>query len=155
MAVGDDTVIYENIHLVINERSSMNAEDIVGRLSRLEERVSKLENARSSAAPTGAAQIKKMSAKEFLMTKAVKSEVQKVLALAYYLERHENLTVFNVPDLESVFRSAREKLPKNMNDAVNKNIARGFMMEAAEKKDSKKAWNLTSSGERFVDNDMK
>jgi len=27
-------------------------------------------------------------------------------------------------------------------------------MEAAEKKESKKAWNLTSTGERFVENDM-
>jgi len=59
-----------------------------------------------------------------------------------------------VADLENAFRSAREKLPKNMNDAVNKNIARGFLMGAAEKKDAKKAWNLTSTGERFVENEM-
>jgi hypothetical protein len=134
----------------------MDTEDFDERLSRLEERVLKLENTSGGLGrPIGTAQAKRTSTKEFLMTKSVGSEVQKVLALAYFLERHEGLAVFNVSDLENVFRSAREKLPKNMNDAVNKNIARGFMMEAAEKKDSKKAWNLTSSGERFVDSDMK
>lgn len=102
-----------------------------------------------AAAPT-----KKLSAKEFLMTKNVGSEVQRVAALAFYLERQEGLSSFNVADLENAFRAAREKLPKNMNDAVNKNIGRGFLMEAAEKKDSKKAWQLTATGERFVEVDM-
>jgi len=97
---------------------------------------------------------KKQSAKEFLISKNVSVETQKVLALAYYLERASGITSFNVPDLESVFRAAREKLPKNMNDAVNKNVSRGFIMEAAEKKDSKKAWQLTVTGERFVEQEM-
>ena len=132
----------------------MNTEDIVARLNSLESRVAKLEKANGPGAPVGATQVKKMSAKEFMLNKPVKSEVQKVLALAYFLERHESVATFNVPDLENVFRSAREKLPKNMNDAVNKNIARGFIMEAAEKKDSKKAWNLTASGERFIEDGM-
>jgi hypothetical protein len=97
---------------------------------------------------------KKQSAKEFLMSKDIRTEAQKVLALAYYLERAEGLASFNVPDLEIVFRAAREKLPKNMNDTVNKNVARGFIMEAAEKKNAKKAWQLTATGERFVEQEM-
>jgi hypothetical protein len=90
-----------------------------------------------------------------LLAKDVKADTQKVLALSYFLEREQGLSSFNVPDLEAAFRSAREKLPSNMNDAVNKNIARGFLMEAKDKKDSKKAWHLTSTGERFVENGMK
>jgi hypothetical protein len=121
-------------------------------VNRLEERVSKLEGADLVAKPDGRSQAgKKLSAKEFLITKSVGSELQRVVVLAFYLERYEGLDTFNVSDLENVFRSAREKLPKNMNDAVNKNIARGFLMEAAEKKDSRKAWQLTSTGERFVE----
>jgi hypothetical protein len=89
-----------------------------------------------------------------LLGKSIKSETQKVLALGYFLER-EGLTSFNVSDLEAAFRASREKIPGNMNDNVNKNITRGFMMEAEEKKDSKKAWHLTSTGERFVENGMK
>jgi hypothetical protein len=98
---------------------------------------------------------KKLSAKEFLLGKTIRSETQKVLALAFFLERMEGVASFNVSDLEAAFRSAREKLPKNMNDAVNKNIARGFLMEAKEKKDSKKAWHLTATGEQHVENEMK
>jgi hypothetical protein len=124
--------------------------DHEGRITALEKLVG------SRAIPTQAAgqNQKKQSAKEFLISKNVSVETQKVLALAYYLERAEGAVSFNVPDLEAAFRAAREKLPKNMNDAVNKNVARGFVMEAAEKKDSKKAWQLTATGERFVEEVM-
>ncbi len=122
----------------------------------LEERVAKLERVLLSAQESGAspAKTKKSSAKEFLMTKALKTETQKVLALGYFLEYMENMESFNVNDLETVFRSAKERLPKNMNDAVNKNIARGFLMEAAGKKDAKKAWCLTSTGEKYLEDDL-
>ena len=120
-----------------------------GRLADLERRLGV-----GDLAPVTARQTKKLSAKEFLMTKNVGSELQRVAALAFYLERQEGISTFNVADLEGAFRSAREKLPKNMNDAVNKNIARGFFMEAAEKKDSRKAWQLTATGERFVETEM-
>jgi len=124
------------------------------RLRDLETRVKVLEKRFEDEGVQSPARGKRQSAKEFLLTKKFKTETQKVLTLAYYLERVEGLASFNVPDLERVFRAAREKLPANMNDAVNKNIARGFMMEAKEKKDSKKAWYLTSTGERFVESDM-
>jgi hypothetical protein len=122
-------------------------------LRSLESRVSALEKQFESAAPSLAA-VKKQSAKEFLLEKKPESETQKVLALAYFLERQEGLASFNVPDIETAFRAAREKLPKNTNDAVNKNVARALLMEAEQKKDSKKAWQLTATGERFVEQEM-
>jgi len=125
------------------------------RLTELERRVEKIERYLATGNATAVVKGKKQSAKEFLLGKTVTSETQKVLALAFFLERVEGLTSFNVADLESVFRSAREKLPKNMNDAVNKNIARGFIMQAKERKDSKKAWHLTSTGEQHVENGMR
>lgn len=133
----------------------MDNEDLPTRIGKLEARVEKLEAQFRSETVARATKEKKLSAKEFLLTKDLKVETQKVLALAYFLEREEGLASFNVQDLETAFRAAREKLPKNMNDAVNKNIARGFLMGAREKKDSKKAWQLTSTGERFVENDMR
>jgi hypothetical protein len=127
--------------------------DTEQRLHDLETRVKALE--KHFERPVSPVRGKKQSAKEFLLSKNIQAETQKVLALAYFLEREEGLASFNVPDLEAAFRAAREKLPSNMNDLVNKNIARGFLMEAEEKKDSKKAWYLTSTGERFVENNMK
>lgn len=132
----------------------MDLNSLAVRLSAVEERLGKIETALGGATEKISLKDKKLSAKEFLISKSVKSEAQKVLALSYFLEHFEQLASFNVQDLESAFRSAREKVPKNLNDAVNKNIAKGFLMEAAEKKDSKKAWNLTASGERHVDSDM-
>jgi hypothetical protein len=118
-----------------------------------EARISALEKRLEGASAQFVAQ-KKQSAREFLLSKTVSADTQKVVALAYFLEKHEGLGSFNVPDLETAFRAAREKLPTNMNDAVNKNVARGFLMEATEKKNSKKAWVLTATGERFVEQEM-
>jgi hypothetical protein len=133
-----------------------NMMDEIGvRVRKLENRVDRLERLLGSESAVGAARARKLSAKEFLLTKNLTAETQKVLALAYFLEREEGLMSFNVADLEGAFRAAREKLPKNMNDAVNKNIARAFLMPAEGKKDSKKAWQLTATGERFVENEMK
>ncbi|MDB5237292.1 MAG: hypothetical protein JWL88_394 [Parcubacteria group bacterium] len=133
----------------------MTSKSIEAQLAELQNRVEKLEAAIGTGAERAVAtRDKKHSPKEFLMDKAVKADTQKVLALAFYLEQFEGLQSFNVADIESVFRLAKEKIPANINDAVNKNITRGFMMEAEEKKDSKKAWGLTSTGERYVENEL-
>lgn len=123
-------------------------------ISDLEARVQKLELALSSAATPVKSKSKKISAKEFMLTKTLKTDVQRVLALCYYLELNEEMKSFNVHDIETVFRLAKVKLPSNINDAVNKNISKGYMMEAAERKDTKKAWTLTSSGETFVESEL-
>lgn len=125
------------------------------RMEELENRVAVLEGIPSQGAMPSALKSKKMSAKEFLITKEPKTDTQKTLALAFHLEHIEGMKSFNATDIEVIFHSAKEKLPININDAVNKNIARGFIMEAQEKKDAKKAWVLTTTGEKFVENDFK
>jgi hypothetical protein len=132
----------------------MNTTDLAKRVEDLEKRVAKLERAAADVTAPRATTGKKLSAKEFLMGRRIGSETERALALAYFLEHVSGLPSFNVPELVEAFRSAKEKLPKNMNDAVNKNIARGFLMEAEAKKDSKKAWYLTATGERYVENEM-
>jgi len=98
---------------------------------------------------------KHISIKEFILTKKPGSVVQKTLLIGYYIEKYENFDSFNVKDLEDCFRRSKEPVPKNINDMINKNIKNGHMMEAKEKKDMKKAWVLTASGERFVENGFK
>lgn len=94
---------------------------------------------------------KKLSVKEFILEKKPSDYVQKTLVIGYHLEHFEGMDKFNVRDLTEGFRSAREQLPKNINDTVNLNIAKGHLMEAKEKKDKFKAWFLTNSGEKFVE----
>jgi 5-bromo-4-chloroindolyl phosphate hydrolysis protein len=97
---------------------------------------------------------KKLSIREFILSKNPKDEVQKTLAIGYYLEKYEDLTSFNAKDLENGFRSAKEKIPGNINYKVIRNIQKGYMMEAKEKKEKLKAWYLTNSGEKYVENNF-
>jgi hypothetical protein len=117
-------------------------------VAELDRRVSKLE---STNEPRPEASIKKLSIREFMIQKGVSTDTDKVLVLGSYLERFSSMRSFNTTDLENAFREAKEPVPKNINETVNKNIRKGHIMEAGEK-DGKKAWNLTNSGESFVDN---
>jgi len=98
---------------------------------------------------------KKLSIKEFVLTKNPTDDVQRTLVIGYYLENFGGVEAFNVKDLTEGFRLARERVPLNMNDKVNLNISKGYLMKAGEKKDNLKAWVLTSSGERFVEGGWK
>jgi len=122
--------------------------DIMTKLGDHESRISALEG---MPAKKPKAEGKKLSLKEFILTKKPGDDVQKTLVIGYYLEHFESMDRFNARDLADGFRSAKEPLPTNINDKVNLNIGKGYMMEAKEKKDKFKAWVLTNSGEKFVE----
>jgi len=123
-------------------------ETIKKQLQDHEQRISKLEG----IAPQKPLILdKKLSIKEFILAKNPDNFQKKILAIGYYLEKTEGFSSFNVKDLEEGFRSAKEPLPKNINDNANKLIGKGFMMEDKKKKDDLTTWTLTSSGERYVE----
>lgn len=122
--------------------------DLMKKLDDHENRISALEGM-----PAKRTQVegKKLSVKEFLLTKKPNDDVQRTIVIGYYLEHFESMDRFNVRDLADGFRAAKEPLPTNINDKVNLNIRKGHMMEAKEKKDKSKAWVLTNSGEKLVE----
>jgi len=122
--------------------------DIMKKLEEHERRISALE---STPAKKIQAEGKRLSVKEFLLTKKPGDDVQRTLVIGYYLEHFESMDSFNIRDLADGFRAAKEPPPININDKVNLNIRKGYMMEAKEKKDKSKAWVLTNSGEKFVE----
>ncbi len=126
--------------------------EIRKKLEEHEERISELE---SLFQTKGDSVKKEMSVKEFILSKKPKNDVEKTLAIGYYLEKKERLSSFNAKDLEKGFRAAKETVPENINYKVIKNIKKGHMMEAKEKKDKLKAWVLTSTGEEYVENGFK
>lgn len=126
-------------------------EEIREKLADLEERIGKLEGLFKSNPKVVS---KEISIKEFILQKTPKDDVQKTLAIGYYLEKYDNLSVFNAKDLEDAFSRAKEKPPKNINYKVIKNIEKGYMMESKDKKDNLKAWSLTNSGEKVVENNF-
>ena len=126
--------------------------EIKRKLQEYDKRISKLESLFQTKPETIR---KEVSIKEFILSRKPKNAVQKTLAIGYYLERHGGLSSFNIRDLEKSFRTAREKIPQNVGDKVQKSIETGHMMEAKGKKDNLKAWVLTDSGETYVENDFK
>lgn len=126
--------------------------EIKKKLEEHEKRISKLE---SSFQSEPEAVKKEVSIKEFMISKKPNNDVQKTLTIAFHLEKYKNFSSFNVKDLERNFRAAKEKVPKNVGDKVQKNIKKDYMMDAEEKKDNIKAWVLTNSGEEHVENGFK
>jgi hypothetical protein len=123
-------------------------QDIMKKLENHERRISALEG---TPVKKMQAEGKKLSVKEFWLTKKPTDDVQGTLVIGYYLEHFELMDSFNRRDLADGFRSAKEPLPSNINDKVNMNIGKGYMMEAKEKKDKLKAWVLTNFGEKLVE----
>jgi hypothetical protein len=136
-------------------------ESILETLKALDSRLARVEagteknGSKNSADSTAPAASRKTSIKEFLLERAASDDVQKTLAIGYFLETQEGMSSFNKADLEKGFRAAKESVPANINDKVNMSIKNGHMMEAAEKKSSLKAWVLTSSGETYLQNGFK
>lgn len=135
-----------------------NKKNIEERVNALEQKVSKLEGILAvgthedhKANSSG----KKLTVKEFVLGKNLKGDVQKTLIIAYYLEKYENMLSVNVDDLAKYLRLAKEPVPSNLNDKINMNIRKGHVAEAEEKKDGKKAWYLTSTGENYVEQELK
>ena len=126
------------------------------RIAKLEERVSALEGAEianpENPKPT---RTKDISIREFLLARKPSGDVQKTLAIGYYLETHEKISPFNISDLTKYFELAKEPTPENINDKINLNIKKGHLTEAKNKKENKKAWIVTNSGEQFLESGFK
>lgn len=124
--------------------------EIYKRLNEHEERLAKLEGAHKAEPKV---MEKSVSINEFICSQETNDDVQKTLAVGYYLEKYDGLTSFNAKDLESAFQ--RLKVPKsqtiNFNYKAIRNIQQGYMNETKEKKDKQKAWVLTKLGEDYVE----
>jgi hypothetical protein len=129
-------------------------EQILAAVNSLNGRVSKLESGTAPAA-SGAKNEqlpseKKLSLKEFIISRVPSNGVQMTLAIAYYLETYDGVSPFNAADIERGFRAARETVPPNINDKANMCVKNGYFMEDKDKKDNMKAWVVTRTGEEVV-----
>lgn len=135
-----------------------NNEPLENRIQILEEKVKLLEE-RLSAMPNptavqGSVKTKLVSEKEYLLEKKPTDDVQRTFYLGRYLEEHKKMESFTVDDIRIAFKSARVPAPSNINDKINKNIAKGYFMES-DPKEGKKSWMLTSTGEQVVNGEVK
>ena len=98
---------------------------------------------------------KKISIREFYLSKNPTDDIQKTLLICFFLEKYEHIELINIKDIENGFRNIKEKVPENVNYKVFMNIKKGCMMESGAKKDNLKTWTLTNTGEVFIDNNFK
>jgi len=133
----------------------MEKQEFIKKLVELEKRIETLENILLNKENTAYSSNKDISIKEFILMKIPKNDVQKTLCIGYYLEVYKNYGVFNSKDIEEGYILAKERIPKNINDKINMNKNKGYIMEAKEKKDKRVAWVLTNSGEAVVKTDFK
>src|SRR3989337_3631703 len=82
--------------------------EIKKRLNEHEERLAKLEGSYETEPKVLR---KSVSINEFMRSQKPNDDVQKTLAVGYYLEKYEGLTSFNAKDLENAFQ--RLKAPKS------------------------------------------
>jgi len=131
-------------------KSALNLlQNIDQRLNVIEERLKVTSTDSVSVTPATA---RAASAREYILKYTPSDDNQRALVLGAYIEE-KGKESFTVEDLRSVFREARLKLPANMNDKVNKNIAKGYLMDG-DTVDGKKSWMLTMTGQMFIANGL-
>ena len=101
----------------------------------------------------GSAIVARMQASEFLASLNVRSQLDQFVAVAYYFLRsgQESVTRAEIMDTLSKARLPR---PKNPSDVIGKCIRRAHLIEAAEQKDKQKAWQITPTGEKYVEEQL-
>jgi hypothetical protein len=130
--------------------SESQIEKIMEKLKELEIRVSKLEDFKPINVNK---KQKKESIREFIISKNPRNDVQKTLAMGYYIEKYEQEDSFNINDIKKCFKDARERIPPNVADKIQLNIKKAHMMDT-DKKDGLKGYILTNSGLLEVENNF-
>lgn len=95
------------------------------------------------------ASTKAISEAQFFRKASLKSDIDRVLAAGYFLEKFKSQDNFTASEVSETIRNAKTPPPKNTNDLVNANIRKGHMMPSGDK-EGKKAFVLTSDGEEAI-----
>jgi hypothetical protein len=142
----------------MDNESDKKLDAILDAIKGLDARITKIEAGTKGAGGdkmAARASAKKLSICEFLLKHPPSTDVQRTLAVGYYLETHEVRGSFTKADLEKGYRDAKHSLPSNMSMNIKHCIKAGNMMETKEKKDNKPAYVVTSTGEQFVESGYK
>lgn len=133
----------------------MEHQDIENLFKNHEERIKKIEemlSVKKELIPT--IHPEKISLSEFTVKKNPKSDVQRTVIFAYFLEKHDKLEFFNSDDILNCFLKSKSSKPDNISDKINKCIRKGWISEHPQKRDNKKAYYLTKAGETTVENNF-
>lgn len=88
---------------------------------------------------------------EFLAAAAPRNHVETAVLVAYFMWRSGDGAGMTIEELVGSYAQARLKRPKNPSDVLAQAIRKGYLLEAPQKKDGKKAWLITQTGEAYVE----
>jgi hypothetical protein len=92
---------------------------------------------------------KKLAPAEFLKQLSHTNQLDRALALGYYLEKMQNVSSFTTKELLEL--SKQVKYPfANISESVSRLVGRGLMMSAGDK-EGVRAYSVTATGEQMID----
>ncbi|MBI4596411.1 MAG: hypothetical protein HY730_08560 [Candidatus Tectomicrobia bacterium] len=100
--------------------------------------------------PGVAVSAQQMQISEFLARPKVTSDTDRVTAILYHSLKNDQSSSTRAEILQA-YSSARTRQPKNLSDVLARCIRKGHVIEAREQKDGQKAWQITLTGERYVE----
>ena len=103
------------------------------------------------SAPTGQGPtLQRIAIGELINRMGPRTFWEAVVAVAYCLEA-EGTSPFAATTIRSGLVKARQKLPKNLSDAIAEAVRRGYLAEAAQAINGRRGYYLTHMGRRFVE----
>lgn len=95
--------------------------------------------------------VQRVAVGEFLSILNPASYVERVTAIAYHALHGQQQESVTRQEFLAAFRKARLTPPKNISDVIAQCIRRGLLMDASDSKEGQKAWTITQTGERLVE----
>lgn len=99
---------------------------------------------------TGAVATKLMQISEFLAQSNIKTDTDRVTAILYH-HFHNGQASSTRAEILQGYSSARIRHPTNLSDVIARCIRQGYIIEAPERKEGAKAWQITqTTGEKHI-----
>jgi len=94
-----------------------------------------------------------MALNEFLASRKPTSHKDRVVLVAYYYLHSKNEPVTRA-EIDEAYTLARMARPQNISDVIGKCVAKGYLMEHTVEKQGKRAWQITQTGERYLEEQL-
>lgn len=91
-----------------------------------------------------------MALNEFLASRKPTSHRDRVVLVAYYYLHSKNEPVTRA-EIDAAYTLARMARPQNLSDIIGKCVAKGYLMEHSVQKEGNRAWQITQTGEKYVE----
>lgn len=101
----------------------------------------------------GTEHIRGMRISEFLAQRKISTETDRVVVILYH-QFHNGQESSTRAEILEAYSAARTRKPTNLADVIARCIRKGHIIEALEKKEGQKAWQITQSGERYVEEQL-